>query len=104
MKGFQQRVLDLVARIPAGRVVTYGQIAAALGEPGKARMVGWAMHACPEGMPWYRVLNSQGRSSLTGEGLELQRRLLAAEGIVFDEQGRVDLDLYSWHIRVEHAD
>jgi methylated-DNA-protein-cysteine methyltransferase-like protein len=104
MKGFQQRVLNLIARIPKGRVVSYGQIAAALGEPGKARMVGWAMHACTEDLPWFRVLNSQGRSSLTGEGLALQRQLLAAEGIEFYEQGRVDLELYSWHIRVENAD
>ena len=61
---FQRRVHELVARIPRGRVLTYGSIAAALGAPGAARSVGWAMHQCPESYPWHRVVNAKGQPAL----------------------------------------
>ena len=94
---FHQRVYALIARIPPGKVITYGEIAACLGSPGGGRTVGWAMRQCPEGLPWYRVLNAQGRPALRpGSGAELQRALLEAEGVVFDAHGRVDLARYGW--------
>jgi len=98
---FHQRVYDLVARIPPGKVMTYGEVAACLGSPGGARTVGWAMNQCPEGLPWYRVLSAagdaQGRPALRpGSGAELQRSLLETEGVVFDARGRVDLARYGW--------
>jgi methylated-DNA-protein-cysteine methyltransferase-like protein len=98
MKGFHAQVYEIVARIPSGKVVTYGQIAIALGRPHHARVVGWAMHRCPPGLPWHRVINSQGRISLTGPSGAQQRARLEAEGIVFC-QGRVDLDRYQWRTR-----
>lgn len=91
-----QRMYGVLRRVPAGRVVTYGQIARALGMPNGARTVGWAMHECPEDAPWYRVVNSKGETSLRGEGASLQRALLAEEGVVMDEAGRVNLKLYGW--------
>jgi len=104
MKGFYQRVYEIVARIPQGRVATYGQIARALGQPRSARVVGWAMRTCPEDLPWHRVVNNEGRSSLPTPGRELQRALLADEGVLMDELGRVDLAQYLWDIGAHRRD
>ncbi len=92
-----QQIYEVVKRIPAGKVATYGQIAALAGLPGAARQVGYAMHAITEEMdlPWQRVLNAKGESSLS-QGAELQRSMLEAEGVVFSPDGRVDLKRYQW--------
>ena len=97
---FFQRVYEVVAGIPKGKVVTYGQIAAALGDPRQARTVGWALHSTPEWLdiPWHRVVNSSGGISTrhtTGD-LNIQRKLLEDEEIVFNEDGRLDLERYRW--------
>jgi methylated-DNA-protein-cysteine methyltransferase related protein len=91
-------IYALVRRIPRGRVATYGQIARLARWGRRARHVGWAMHACPEGVPWHRVINSKGEISprATGDSHELQRLLLEAEGIDFDLRGRVDLKRFGW--------
>jgi methylated-DNA-protein-cysteine methyltransferase-like protein len=62
----------------------------------KARWVGYALARCPDSVPWQRVLNSRGESSL-GERRKLQQALLEQEGVEFDARGRVNLTLYSWH-------
>jgi methylated-DNA-protein-cysteine methyltransferase-like protein len=93
---FYRRVYDVVGRVPKGRVVTYGQIAQHLGAPQGARVVGWAMRQCPEGLPWHRVLNASGRPSLRGEGADLQLNLLAEEGVEAGASGAVDLAVYGW--------
>jgi methylated-DNA-protein-cysteine methyltransferase-like protein len=92
-----RRVHAVVRRVPRGRVVTYGQIARALGMPRGARVVGWAMRACDEKTPWHRVVNAQGAISLrpTG-GYHIQRTLLKDEGIRFNREGRIDLVKYGW--------
>lgn len=95
---FYQRVYELVARVPFGKVVTYGQIARRLGMPQGARAVGWAMRQCPEGLPWHRVVNAQGGLS-KGEHADyipLQRALLEEEGVAFDLQGHISLQVYGW--------
>jgi len=93
-------IYAVVRRIPYGRVATYGQIAALAGFPGQARQVGYALHSLPEGseVPWQRVINARGEVSLRSEaGWEhYQRHLLAEEGVVFNDSGRVDLDRYRW--------
>ncbi len=97
-------IWEVVRQIPAGRVATYGQVAVLAGLPGRARQVGYAMHALPEGndVPWQRVINARGevspRSQLgDNEGAEhYQRHLLEAEGIAFDERGRISLSRYRW--------
>jgi methylated-DNA-protein-cysteine methyltransferase-like protein len=104
-EGFEkvfEKIYRLVLRIPSGRVMTYGQIARLLEDRYSPRLVGWAMHATPQderNIPWHRVINSRGSIS-TGRVIlhepDLQRLLLEAEGVVFDERGRCDLSVYQW--------
>ena len=95
-----ERIYEAVRRIPFGRVSTYGRIAALAGLPGHARQVGYALHALKSGsgVPWHRVINSQGRISLRTDfgGDLVQRGLLEEEGVEFDHRGRVDLKRYGW--------
>jgi len=90
------RIYEIVRMVPAGRVVSYGMVAA-LTDRCTPRIVGYAMASIPEGsdVPWHRVINSQGRISLRA-GADLQRKMLEAEGVVFDELGRVDLKRFAW--------
>ena len=83
----------MIRRIPRGRVATYGQVAELAGLQGRARQVGYALHHAPSGLPWHRVINARGLiSARSGSDWgELQRKLLEAEGIDFDLDGRVDL-------------
>ena len=99
-RGYFAEVYALVRQVPAGRVVTYGQIAAALGDAKRARVVGWAMRACPEDVPWHRVVNSRGGLSLgpAHGGVNLQRALLEDEGIEFDAGEHIDLRVYGWQV------
>jgi methylated-DNA-protein-cysteine methyltransferase-like protein len=84
-------VYDILARVPAGRVVSYGQIARAAGNPRAARQVGWAMRCCPDRLPWQRVVMTDG--SVTGGACaDMRRALLEAEGVSFLSDGRVDMD------------
>ena len=79
-EGFYARVYALVGQIPPGRVVSYGQIAWALGAPRMARQVGWAMRRCSDALPWQRVVRADG--SIAGGGYAaLRRALLEGEGI-----------------------
>ncbi len=95
MSDFNAQVYRLVNQVPPGRVVTYGQVARALGKVRGARAVGWALSAAPEGAcPWQRVINSQGRVS-PRENADRQRHLLEAEGVIF-EDGVVDLNRFGW--------
>ncbi len=91
------RVYALVRKVPRGHVVTYGQIARALGMPRGARTVGWAMRACNENIPWHRVVNARGEISLRPTaGFHEQRDRLRAEGVRFDRAGRINLAKYGW--------
>ena len=94
---YRTRVYDLVRQIPRGKVSTYGQIAR-LAAPCTARMVGFALAGMPQGsdVPWQRVINRQGKISLTGPDAALQRALLEDEGIRFDADGVIDLDEFGW--------
>ncbi len=92
------RVFALVKACPAGRATTYGWIGKAVGYPRGARMIGWIMNESPEGVPAQRVINSKGELSGSwafGQQGKM-RRLLEAEGIVFSDDGRVDLKRYGW--------
>lgn len=97
MDGFFEEVYSIVARIPYGKVVSYGQIARALDRPRSARMVGWAMRRCPEGLPWHRVIKADG-SIASGILPDLGRDLLATEGVAFLDDGRVDMEACRWEI------
>lgn len=94
------RIYAAVQRIPRGRVSTYGEVARLAGLPGRARQVGYALHALSEDddVPWQRIINAQGCVSLGGHtGMDrLQRQMLEAEGVEFDASGRVDLERFRW--------
>jgi methylated-DNA-protein-cysteine methyltransferase-like protein len=97
--GYRERVYELVRRIPAGRVMTYGQIADILGQGYTPRAVGFVMHgAMEEDTPWQRVINSQGAcsTSLFTIPPDKQQRILEGEGVRFNEKGRCNLKKYRW--------
>jgi len=95
MNPFFEQVYHLVGRIPRGKVVSYGQIARMLGRPWAAREVGWAMRSCPEGLPWQRVVMTDG-SITGGVYADMRRILLEEEGVVFLLDGRVDMRSCRW--------
>ncbi len=99
---FFGQVYEIVARIPRGKVVTYGQLAIYLGSPRAARTVGWAMGSAPPelGLPCHRVVDRAGGMApdhVFG-GATIQRSLLESEGVTFDAEGRIDLDEHLWAI------
>ncbi len=89
-----ERIYAAIAEVPPGRVTTYGTIGAIVGCP--ARVVGYALHHLrhtDREVPWQRVINARGGISTYGAE---QRRLLQQEGVVFDEDGFIDLDRWGW--------
>ena len=97
-EGYFQQVYRIVRAVPPRQVTTYGTVAALAGRPSGARTVGWAMRALQRGsdVPWHRVLNARGRSSLPSPSAELQQALLENEGVEFDRGGQVDLARYGF--------
>ncbi|MFH8133694.1 MGMT family protein [Pantoea osteomyelitidis] len=95
---FQQRIWQIVAAIPYGKITTYGDVARLAGSPRAARQVGGVLKRLPAGsqLPWHRVINRHGQISLTGDDLFRQRDALEAEGIEITDDGRVALDKYRW--------
>jgi len=99
MKTFSERAKEVIRKIPRGKVATYGQIAAYAGNPLGSRQVAYVLHSSSrkDKLPWHRVINAKGKISLPpGEGYEIQRLLLAREGIRFKSDDAIDLDLYLW--------
>jgi methylated-DNA-protein-cysteine methyltransferase-like protein len=102
---FNRRVWELARRIPLGKVATYGQLAMMLKPPAGIevstyrafgpRWVGGAMAACPDDVPWQRVINSQGKIS-DRPGAAKQRQLLKAEGVEFVKD-RIDMQRFGWN-------
>ncbi|MEP6569110.1 MAG: MGMT family protein [Acidobacteriota bacterium] len=95
---YRERVFKVVRMIPRGHVMTYGQIAEILGEGYTPRTVGFVMHSSNDKTPWHRVINAQGGCSTRGLVLphDKQQRMLEAEGVEFNEQGRCELHEYLW--------
>ena len=94
---FRRAVWRLISDIPRGHVATYGQIAAWLGYPRHARMVGRALRSVPSGVPWHRVVNARGGISLRAAmgSMVTQRILLEQEGVRL-RRGRVALARHGW--------
>lgn len=95
------RIWRTVARIPRGKVASYGTVARLSGFPTQPRMAGYALHSLPDGIdiPWHRVINSRGQISLPGERGFEQRRLLEREGILFVRK-RIDMKRFGWKTRM----
>lgn len=96
-KNYYERVRDVVAQIPKGRVTTYGTIASYLGVASGARMVGYALQNSTETIPAHRVLNRLGQ--LTGRGHfpdDTMREMLQQEGVEFIEEYTVAIDKHFW--------
>lgn len=95
--GRAERIRQVVAEIPAGRVATYGQVAALAGLPGGARQVGRALARLPEDtrLPWQRVVRASGASALAGASAERQLGRLQAEGVAL-ANGKVVLKRCRW--------
>ncbi|CAI9396210.1 DNA base-flipping protein [Bacillus sp. T2.9-1] len=98
MKPFTKRVVNIICAIPKGKVMTYGQIAKIAGSPRAARQVVRVLHTLSEKyqLPWHRVLNSKGCIGLTGEHGQLQRRILEEEGMIFQQNGSINLIEYGY--------
>jgi methylated-DNA-protein-cysteine methyltransferase related protein len=98
---FQRLVYAVVRRVPRGKVVTYGQVAAILGQPRAARAVGTALAALRDDnlgrVPWQRVIAASGRTRhRDGFWAAIQQEMLEAEGVEFDHRGHVDLRRVRW--------
>ena len=95
-----ERIYEVVRNIPEGRVATYGLVALLAGNPRRARVVGYALHnnPAPGVIPCHRVVSREGRTaeSFAFGGGDVQRKLLEAEGIIFENDGHIDLNKYLW--------
>jgi methylated-DNA-protein-cysteine methyltransferase related protein len=96
-----RKIWAVAAKIPRGRVATYGQVARLAGLPRHARLAGYALHALPDRspVPWHRVVNAKGQISPRRDGSGhdlLQRVLLEKERVRFDRNGRLDLAAHRW--------
>lgn len=99
MPDFFDRVYDLVAQIPPGKVTTYGHIAEHLGTRGSARAVGWALNkAAGTPLPCHRVVNRLGALSgrMHFESPSAMEERLRSEGVTFNDQDEVRLDRHLW--------
>ncbi len=96
---FTQRLYPIIAAIPCGKVTTYGTLARLAGSSRAARQVGGVLRHLPKDstLPWHRVINHQGKISLTGSSLLRQKRKLREEGIVFRRDDSVDLKIFGWN-------
>ena len=100
---FYQQVYAIVRQIPPGKVTSYGRIAGMLGSPKAARAVGYALRALKDSqtdgdIPWHRVINSKGHISIINRehSAKEQAQRLRAEGVVVDDQLRLNLATYLW--------
>ena len=99
------QVWEIVRQIPVGKVSSYGRIAKMIAAPNVekeksynafgARWVGGAMAKSPDDVPWWRVVNAQGKISSRPNALH-QKELLEADGVIFDERERIDFKIYLW--------
>lgn len=93
MSPFTERVIDIIAIIPPGKVMTYGQIAKFAGSPRAARQVVRILHSMSGkyNLPWHRVINAQGEIPIKDkEANSYQRDMLLEEGVPFIA-GKVDI-------------
>jgi methylated-DNA-protein-cysteine methyltransferase-like protein len=101
---FKPRVLQIIASIPKGKVMSYGQVAATAGSPRAARQVGGILRGYDgdDGLPWWRVVNSAGHISIKGNFIATparQKQLLESEGVVVSGDYSLDISKYRFHLK-----
>lgn len=102
---FKEKVIEAVKKIPKGRLVSYGQVAAYCGSPRAARQVGWMLHSLDGNnqLPWWRVINNLGHISIKGNIMSTplaQKNYLEAEGILVDKDMKIDIEKYRYHFPI----
>jgi len=97
---FSHQVYAIIAAIPVGKVVTYGQIAKMAGMPSYVRQVCFILRHLPKGskLPCHRIINGQGRLSVKNETYTRYKLKLIEEGIQFNSKDKIDLKKFGWHI------
>jgi methylated-DNA-protein-cysteine methyltransferase related protein len=98
---FVSKVIQVIKKIPSGRVTNYGTVAALAGNPRGAREVGYILHSFTKkhNLPWQRVVDRNGYISIRGEQVDakmLQKNLLEEEGVEVSKDFMIDLDKYGW--------
>ena len=104
MEPFTKTAVAIMKSIPAGKVMTYGQIAALAGNERGARQVARILHSMSKKyeIPWHRIINAKGEIGLKDEeGRFTQKEKLVAEGINLTTSGKVDLTRYRYHPEIE---
>src|SRR5689334_16861853 len=104
MSQFKEKVIEIVRMIPAGKVVSYGQMAAYAGAPRAAREVGWTLKETKVDIPWWRVINNAWKISIEGNfqaDKPLQAKLLMSEGIDVSDDFTLDIEKYRWRPSIE---
>lgn len=99
MTEFEASLYNILAYLPKGKLSTYGQLAVRCGYPSHARHVGKILSKLPKDskLPWFRVVNSQGKISLIGDAFTRQKQQLNAEGITVNDTGKiVNFRHYLW--------
>ena len=92
MNDYTKKVIKIIKSIPNGKTMSYGDIAKTTGKMRGAREVSRILHSCSGkyGLPWHRVINSDGKISLSGEAGQFQREMLEQEGVRFDKNGKIN--------------
>jgi methylated-DNA-protein-cysteine methyltransferase-like protein len=100
MTEFTQQLIDIIKRIPKGKVASYGQVAAIAGNPRAARRVAWLLSSSSHkrGLPWQRVINARGEIAFPRDSAAFKRQkaLLRAEGVTFLAPAKVDMARHQW--------
>ena len=99
---FRQQVIEFIQKIPKGKVVSYGQVAAFAGNPRAARQVGMILRNLDIRdikVPWWRIINNQGIISIKGNWTatkENQKQLLIKDGIKFEREFKINMEKYRY--------
>jgi methylated-DNA-protein-cysteine methyltransferase related protein len=105
---FKEKVIEAIGSIPKGKLVSYGQVAAACGSPRAARQVGWMLHTLDgdNTVPWWRVINNLGYISIKGNFMSTplaQKKFLEDEGIEVTKDMKIDIEKYRYYFSPARA-
>jgi methylated-DNA-protein-cysteine methyltransferase-like protein len=105
---FREKVIAAVGKVPHGKVVSYGQVAAYCGSPRASRQVGWMLHTLDGNnqVPWWRVINTKGVISIKGNLMSTplaQKNFLESEGVEVDENFSIDIERYRYYFPISKS-